>query len=374
MHLGDLCGMRSRRFVLTAGIILAAALYGSPGHADQSSVDKLGGLFASDNLRERMFGVESCVGVLGNAEGAFTSLADCTADQVFSKMSNFALDLVEQHGKKQFGEHFRIDRRLGLVASTGTLSVELDVVLPLIGFSSVEYDALARSLFVQNGITRWRDAHGFQRSDVRLGVVHRLALHETPESGILGASVFVQENLERGHARFVTGLEYLDRLGQGALNYFMPVTNWQPGRSGHEERAIEGLELSYETDLTSTIDLAVAAGRWESKGVSDAWSNRGRLGLGWRPHPWFELHGGWEDIGTADDSMALHVSVTVPLGGGGWKREAWQGLGRREPGTQALGAGAIWDSVSHVGRIEVVEREASGTPLPRGGFFDSWRR
>lgn len=361
MNLGNLCGMRSRRFVLTAGIILAAALYGSPGHADQGSADKLSGLFASDNLRKRMFGVESCVGVLGNGEGALSSLADCAADQVFSKMSNYALNLVEQHGKKQFGEHFHIDRRLGLVASTGTLSAELDVVLPLSALSSVEGNTTTRSFFVQNGVTRWRDARGFQRSDVRLGAVHRHALFEEPGDGVIGASMFVQENLERGHARLVTGVEYLDRWGQGSLTYYMPTTDWQPGHHGYEERAIAGAEFAYSADLTTTVHLRAAAGRWESRDGSGGWAERGRLGLGWQPHPWFELHGGWEDIGTADDSMAMHVSVTVPLGGGVWPREGWQGLGRREAGTQALRTGAIWDSVSHVGRIEVVEREASTT-------------
>ena len=139
------------------------------------------------------------------------------------------------------------------------------MVVPLTALSSAEEDVVTRSFFMQSGVTRWRDEHGFQRSDVRLGFVHRYALFEEPDDGVFGTSMFVQENLERGHTRVVTGLEYLDRWGQGSLSYYAPVTEWRPGRYGYRERALAGVELGYGTDLTNTINLSAGAGRWESK-------------------------------------------------------------------------------------------------------------
>ena len=95
-----------------------------------------------------MFGIENCVGALQNTGNELASVSDCAMDQVFSYLADSALQFVEAHGKSQFGEHFHIDRRLSLTASSGTLSADLDVVVPLTALSSVEADAVTRSFFV----------------------------------------------------------------------------------------------------------------------------------------------------------------------------------------------------------------------------------
>ena len=148
-----------------------------------------------------MFGVENCVGALQNTGNELTAVSDCAVEQVFSSLADSALQFVEQHGRARFGEHFHIDRRLGLTASSGTLSADLDVVVPLTALSSVEDDAVTRSFFMQNGVTRWRDAHGFQRSDVRLGFVQRYALFEQPgDGGARHLDVRSGESRARTHA------------------------------------------------------------------------------------------------------------------------------------------------------------------------------
>ena len=145
--------------------ILAGALALTFGSLSAQADEPQG---APDDWGISMFGVENCVGALQNTGNELTAVSDCAVEQVFSSLADAALQFVEQHGKTRFGEHFHIDRRLGLTASSGTLSADLDVVLPLTAFSSGEDDAATRSFFMQNGVTRWRDAHGFQRSDVRL--------------------------------------------------------------------------------------------------------------------------------------------------------------------------------------------------------------
>ena len=342
---------------------LVIALGSLSAQANESQAD-------SDDWGIHMFGVENCVGTLQNTRNELTAVSDCAVEQVFSNLADVALQFVEEHGKARFGEHFHIDRRLSLTASSGTLSADLDVVVPLTALSSIEDNVVNRSFFMQNGVTRWRDEHGFQRSDVRLGFVHRHALFEQPDDGVLGTSMFVQENLERGHIRIVTGLDYLDRWGQGSLSYSMPVTDWRPGRHGSEERAIEGVELGYGTELTNTINFSVAAGRWESRDGTGAWVDRGRLDVGWQPHPWFELRGGWDGIGTDDDSMALHASFTMPLGGGDWSSVRWEGLGRRDSTAQGPDTGTLWRSADHVGEIDVAEREAPEMTVDDSGDFD----
>ena len=99
--------------------------------------------------------------------------------------------------------------------------------------------------------------------------------------------------------------------------------------------------------------MSLAAGRWESRSGSDARTDRGRLDIGWQPHSWFELRGGWDDIGTAGDSAALHAAFTIPFGGGAWSVPPWEGLGRRDPAPEQSDPGTIWRSVDHVGQIEV---------------------
>ena len=280
--------------------LLALVLGGGPLPAQaQDSQD------ARDVWSRSMLGVQNCAGALQNTGNEIPAMTDCVIDYAFSSLAAAGLQFVELHGKKQFGEHFHIERQLGFAASTGTFNADLDVVMPLTALSSTTDGVTTRAIFLQNGITRWRDGYGLQRSDMRLGIVHRFAPYGQLGDGVLGTSVFLQEDLERGHARMVTGIEYLDRWGRGSLNHYAPLTGWRDGRDGLEERALAGLELEYSTNLTNTIDLRVAGGRWESRREADAWTSRGRLDIGWRPHSWLMLRGGWDDIGTGNDALGV---------------------------------------------------------------------
>ena len=136
---------------------------------------------------------------------------------------------------------------------------------------------------------------------------------ELLHGGVFGTSVFFQENVERGHARIVTGLDYKDRWGTGSLRYFTPVTDWRLGRLGFAERALEGMEFEVRTAARHMIEFRAAAGHWESRDGSGDWDTRGRVGIAWRAHRWLGLRASWDDIGTADDSLGLHVLVRIPF-------------------------------------------------------------
>ena len=242
-------------------------------------------------------------------------------------------------------------------------------MIPLHAFSSAT-NVETRAFFLQNGFTRWTDSHGLDRTDIRYGLVNRYAVPGWLGSGVLGASVFFQENLERGHQRVVTGFDYASRLGSSSLTYFMPTTGWRPGRPGYEEHALEGVEFAFRRDATSTISMSAAAGRWKSEAGLGERDTRGRVGVDWKPHPWFAIQGSWDDIGAVDDFLQLRATVGIAFGGGHKARARWEGLGRTgaDPDDEDSGpAGDVWRSVADIGQINFAEQQ---TPPPEGSTPD----
>ena len=303
--------------------------------------------------------VENCAGTLGGSDNELSTTVGCVSNQMFAGLMEVAFQFGDKYGKSLFGRHFQIERRLDFSPSAGGISGDLDAVIPMNSFTSASGDLVTRALFLQNGLTRWRDEHGHQRNDARLGLVHRTATSMRPDAAVFGTSVFLQENLERGHGRIVTGLDYSDKWGRGSLSYFIPITDWRAGRFGYEERALEGLEFEFGSEVTRTIKLEAAAGRWESEDGSGDWLTRGRLAVRWQPHPWFGLRGNWDDIGTPDDSLGLHAVIELPFGGSERMRARWRGLGLTELDSSAPDTNAIWNVVTSVQRINLNERAAS---------------
>ena len=332
--------------------IIAAflALLPSAANADDWFVDR---------LNQEISGLWSCASAAAGVTevgAAFSMTARCTADQTLASLLDETARLAEHQGQAVFGEHFRIDNRLGLSVDGGGLRGDFDAVIPLRAFSSTDDEAgTGRALFMQSGVTRWTDDHGFRRNDMRHGLVNRFAISDGLDDGIFGLWVFVQQNLERGHERLVSGVDYAGHWGTGSLNYFLPTTDWLPGRPGYEERALEGMEVDLRFNATSTITLNAATGRWEARDGSGAWETRSRLGLDWSPHPWLRFGGSWADTGAGRDTMGLRAAVSIPMGGARPERPHWQGLGIAGGGG-ALDTTDVWRSVNTVGRIEVAER------------------
>ena len=341
----------------SATVVVAVSL--ALGFVSVQADDEPQGVF--DQWGARAFAMESCARALEYSEDGTSAALDCARDRAVAGLFNVAFGALDQHGKSLFGEHFYLEHHFDYSAAGGGVSGELDAVIPINSFASMTGDRVTRAVFLQNGVSTWRDEHGFKRNDIRLGVVHRMAMFEHPEAGVWGASVFFQQNAERGHGRIVTGLDYSDPWGSGSVSYFMPVTDWRDGRLGHEERALEGTEFELRTDVTNAVELSAAAGYWENKYGAEDWITRGRLGLVWQPHPWVGLRGNWEDIGTADDSLGLHAVVAIPFGGRNAQRGEWRGLGRRmnPDDSGSFDPGTIWNSVDNIGQIDVATRQDS---------------
>ena len=314
---------------------------------------------AADTLTEWAFDrAGSCMASLSGGDSAdWDAGSRCVGDRLGGLLVDAAARLATEQGRRVFGENFSLVHRMSWSPLGQGLAGELDAVVPLAYRGRARPDAddapalPGSALFLQQGMTRWTDEHGLRRNDVRLGGAWRFA---AGAGVVLGATALVQENLERGHQRFVLGTDYAGPWGHVSLQHYVPTTEWRPGRSGYEERAVGGTELSARFDLTTTVSLDTALGRWERDDAGRS-AVDGRLGFGWRPHPYLRMdaHTG---LGSGADGESLGLSLNVPFRGPR-KRTKWEGLGAFAMARTAT-AGDLWRPVENEGRIRTIEREA----------------
>lgn len=323
-------------------------------------------LSASGDLEALMSETAVATCIRSNREDSLGDLASassrCLAGSVINKVIDTATVLVNESAQEGIHQNFKIINQLNYSPTDGDLRGDLDVVVPLsfsgFGGSSMLSTQKPNALFLQQGVTTWKDGHSLRRNDLRFGVVRRFAVSERPESGIFGVSAFIQQNLERGHKRMVAGMDYRGKFGVGSFTYFQPLTGWRQGRPEHEERPREGMELGFSMDLTTAVKLDTAVGRWENRSWtnSDRWKTGGRIGLRWRPHTWLDFGVSYNEFGSgSNDSIAYSMTFYRPLGGGAQKQPTWKGLGKFASGT-APSAADVWRPISNVDRIEYVER------------------
>ncbi len=271
-----------------------------------------------------------------------------------------SLRLGDAYGKTVFGQHFQVAGNLSYspVSSKFGIDGDVDMVLPFAGAAAPVSREGASSFFFQQGVTRSWDGSGsgLFRNDLRHGMVRRFRLSGAPGADILGVSAFHLLNSERGHRVLAPGLDYAGRWGMGSFRYFVPVTGWRPGGSGHEERAIEGLELGMRFDLTTTLRLNTVGYRWRAGDGSNQWDTGARMDLDWRPHPWLKLGAGYDGIGGGKDSASFQVTFHLPFGGPR-ERADWEGLGVA-PDRSPPAAEDLWRPIDDIGPIRVARRQS----------------
>ena len=350
-------GMRCSRIVASVASVLILALGPVLAHAeDESSNPPNSSFFVQKTLPWLSQTGAACA---NEPNGSVSD--DCLLEQTLNGvvMEEFSR-LASEQGKFLFGANFRMVNRLSWSPGGTGLTGDIDTVFPLSIGAALGPDEVrteSGALFLQWGVSRYTDERGMRRDDLRYGLVRRFALTNTPGADVFGVSGLFQQGLESGHKRFVIGLDYAGRWGTGWFRQYTPATGWRTGRSGFQERALEGAELGLGLTPTTTIGLATALTRWEDKLDLGKWRTGARVGLEWRPHPWLSFRTGWEDPGDSDRSASFGVRFSMPLGGGNRQRPRWEGLGLAGVGSGSeANARDIWRPLDNVGPIQIVER------------------
>ena len=283
----------------------------------------------------------------------------CVGNRMGGLLLDETVRFMSEQGQAAFGKNFRFVHRMSWSPFGSGLAGELDMVVPLAAVGAARVDADTDALrgsafFLQHGMTRWTDKHGARRNDMRLGTAYRFTLPSFASKDVFGASALVQQNVEWGHQRLVFGTDYAGRWGGAALHHYIPTTNWRSGRAGYEERAVGGTEFSLRFDVTSTVTLDSALGRWERDDAGRS-AVDGRIGLGWRPHPYLRFDAS-TGFGRQADPGAFRLSFNVPFGGSR-KTPKWEGLGAFGI-ADTRGDADMWRPVENVGQIRTIERTA----------------
>lgn len=309
-------------------------------------------------LEDSLTAASSC----GTAfDGALSTGTSCFLDSGLNLILKKGMESADKYGKTVFGENFQFFGDLSYQSGTGFVN-DLDVVIPL---AFTEKDRRTRSsLFLQQGITRWRDSEGDSRDDLRIGVAYRFRLTDEPDSDIVGMSAFSLHSADWGHQVLASRADYAGRWGTGSLTYFLPATSWLPTDPGYEERALEGMELGLNLKLTTTVRANLTAYRWQAEDGSDKWKEGARMGVDWRPHPWLSFSAGQDGIGGGKDSSSFLARVSVPIGGPSKPKPRWEGFGVL-PRNGLPSVFNLWRPVDKIGRIKVARRIETSTLADR---------
>ena len=314
------------------------------------------GIAADSALDQALSPVSTCP---VSAYQATAGLVDCFGEHLGNVFVDQAVSMLARQGREVFGENFRLVPALSWAPGGNGLAGDIDMVVPLAnrdaGRAVGGPERMPRhAVFLQQGLTRWMDARGLRRNDMRTGVGYRTALPHDPVA-TLGASMVIQKSLEAGHQRLVIGADYAGGWGQVSFRQFLPTTGWRRdiwNVARVEERAIGGTDVRVQLTLTSTLAVEAASGRWERhdgarQSVDSRWS------LDWRPHPWLRVAVGYRggtEIGADGESVML--LMRFPLGASP-TRPRWNGPGR-------FGATAtlpdMWRPVDNIGAIRTVRR------------------
>ena len=284
----------------------------------------------------------------------FTGVSHC----LINRVANTILGHGFVVGQELLGKEARYFGRMGWDYEEGFRG-ELDTVVPLTTSPASAQGLrppgrLSRALFLQTGVTTWRD-DGTHRADARMGFIYRFGLSDDLKAGVVGAMTFLQEDLRTNHRRWVTGLDYLTRRLFGSFHYYLPMTDWRINRDGLEQRPLAGMKLDFRARLLPNIHARTSFSRWETSD-GQRWDTVSSLAVAWHPSPWFRVFGryGWKrDDG---DEMVGGIAATVSFGGAKRRYGRLSGLVRLADDGKQTGPDALWRPVEALEPIRYAER------------------
>ncbi len=335
-------------FASTVAAVLGAAAVAGISAARADPADRLW-----DELQVRGGGC----GTVENA--SLSEGARCLLGTGLTLLFDEGAGLANEYGKEAFGPRFRLVGKSAYSLDSNVIGLtgEIDAVIP---FAGAEPSAAERpsgsALFLQQGVTHWRDDASEQRNDLRYGPVYRFRVSKAPDADILGLSLLQLQNAEWRHKVLVPGIDYAGRWGTGSLRHLIPTTGWRAGHPGWEERALGGTELSARVPLTTTLGVSATAYRRESETLTGRRTDGMRLGFRWHPHSWLHFGASYDRSRGGRDDVSFRVGFRMPLGSRA-KPPRWEGLGVAAGGS-APDASELWRPVEGDSRIRTVAREA----------------
>lgn len=302
---------------------------------------------------------------------AFAGVSHC----LLNRFANAVLGHGFMVGQELLGKQARFFGRTAWDYEEG-LQGELDTIVPLTASPAIEQTLraphrLPRALFLQTGVTTWRD-DGARRTDARTGVIYRFGLSDDLEDGVLGAMTFLQEDLRTRHRRWVAGLDYLGRRLSGSFQYYLPATSWRFNRDGFEQRPLAGMKLDFGVNLLSNVRAGTSISRWET-GDGSHWDTRTGLRLSWHPTPWLGVFSRYSRKAEETDELVSWIAATIPLGGPKRRYGRLSGVVQVADGGEKAGPDALWRPAAPLEPIRYADRSPSSENCAEDGEDASLR-
>ena len=179
---------------------------------------------------------------------------------------------------------------------------DLDAVVPLLLIGKEDRGS-GHALFLQPGLVFWTGLEEQDRFDGNLGVVYRFRM---ADGLVAGGSFFYDHDFKNGNRRIGAGLDLQGQTLRAGLNYYRPLSEWQEGRTGYEERPLQGGDFRLGIILQRAW-LDASAGIWRFEGEDEEkvkWRPSFGVNAGIRIFPGVFIKGGyeWQD---KDDSFGM---------------------------------------------------------------------